>query len=1117
MSGPLPDHAARELALDLSHHVLAVAPAGSGKTGLLVQRLLRALAIVDEPEQVVAITFTNKAAAEIRARVITALLRAREGGTAANPHEALTQGLAAAALARSQARGWDLPAHPTRLRALTIDSFNAQFAAQLPLLSGLGGPASVSDDEYALYLEAVAGLFARLEDRELDADDRAALEDVLRLADNRLDRLIDPLSELLSKREQWLPQLARADDAAWEQQENAALSGLVESRLRALDAMVPASIKQALTELLRQGSGVAEKLSWAAGLDHWPTPAAEQLALYRHLAEVLVTRQGVLRKAQGVNAGFGFPPKAGHTARMKALLLDLEGQTELAGCCAAILPLPEVTYPAQLRQLQRHLLRVLRLLAAHLRLVISERGQADFTEVALSARAALRPDGGYSEALLAADRHIRHLLVDEMQDTSEGQVELLRLLTLGWEPGDGRSLFLVGDPQQSIYAFRKAEVRLFLELLAARRLGSLPLECVQLTANFRSQPALVDWFNASFHGIFPPHSDPWSGVVAYTPSVAAGGTEGSAAAQIYLLDSNDAELEGEQVARCAQTLTAHYPGASIAVLARSRPHLGSSLRWLRRLQVPYACQDVDPLAALPAVRDYLHLARALWHPQDRLAWAVLLRSPMVGLSWADLVALARGRTQLPWPGRLEHVATESTLSAEGQARVARLRVALAAVEADADLRASLAERAEALWHVLGGPGCVTLDELRDVRTAMHLLRKETRGGEFEDIEGFTRRLTELYGAASGGQVQVLTIHKAKGLEFDHVLIAGCGRRAGGSEKPLLHFRGTQAGELLVPKPPESLAEADPAWRLYDYLHTLHTDGLHNELLRLLYVATTRARRTLHLFVGMDRDRKSGELKPRAGTFAELLEPVLPSQAVTPAVPRTQDTAVLMMPRAPRLPVDFHFEIKSDPYRPRERRTLKPSEAVLAAHEDKREEESEVYARLIGTLYHEAAQKIARDGLELWADAGASHRASLVAGLRRLGMPGPLVAPAVERVLALLRSTLAGKTGRWLLSPKPWARSEYHLAGYLDGHWVSALIDRCFEEGDGTLWVVDYKTAAQALAGDPLETFIQTARARYRGQLELYARLLQAQRGAQGVRAALYFPDADRLIEPLSAA
>ena len=126
----------------------------------------------------------------------------------------------------------------------------------------------------------------------------------------------------------------------------------------------------------------------------------------------------------------------------------------------------------------------------------------DFTELALAAREALRSDEGSSESVLAAGGTLRHVLVDEMQDTSSGQYELLDLLTHTWD-GQTQTLFLVGDPKQSIYLFRQARVERFLRTMRERRLGEIAVEPLQLTSNFRSQEGLVLGFNEMFDRIFP--------------------------------------------------------------------------------------------------------------------------------------------------------------------------------------------------------------------------------------------------------------------------------------------------------------------------------------------------------------------------------------------------------------------------------------------------------------------------------------------------------------------------------------------------------------------------------------------------------------------------------------
>ncbi|MGQ0696765.1 MAG: UvrD-helicase domain-containing protein [Panacagrimonas sp.] len=1110
-AAPLPDAEARAQALDLSAHVLVMAPAGSGKTGLLVHRMLRALATGDAPEQVVAITFTNKAAAEIRARLLDQLGAAQRGESGESEHEQALYRSAAAVLARDAERGWNLLAQPGRLSALTIDAFCAQIGAQLPLLSGLGGAMRIAEDPRALYEDAIARLFEEIEDASVPVDDRTALARVLRLSGNRLDRLIEPLCGLLARREQWLQPSVATTPEEWEAQDARALSALIQPALEAFHACFDARERTELLEVLREGSAESEHLIWASALHAWPAAEPACLRMLRQLAGLLLTQQDTLRKSVTVNDGF--IAKRPYTQRFKAWLTSRQDDSALERAAATLRALPDPELPADLIELRRAWLRVLRRLAGHLRLTVADTQQADFPELAQAALAALRAEGAIGEALLAADRRIRHLLVDEMQDTSEMQVELIERLTAGWTAGDGRSLFLVGDPQQSIYAFRKAEVRLFLNLWDQARLQHLPLRTLRLSANFRSQPAVVHWFNRAFEQIFPRVADIQRGAVAFSPSVPLRIAEGEGG--VNLRPCVDALAEAEAVAEDAARLAA--PDRSVVVLARARSHLEPVIRALRARGLTPACQDIDPLAALPEVRDLLALAQALWHPEDRLSWAVLLRAPFVGLSWADLVALSVGRVREAWPQRIAAALDADTLSDEGRARLQGLRAALEQTAQHGSLRAELADRVEAVWHMLGGPACCSRAALDDVRQALRCLRAETRGGGIRDLESLKRRIAELYAAPQPGQVQLMTVHKAKGLEFDHVLLVGLNRGTRGEDAPPLHLFEFDGAPLLVPKPDEAWPEDHPAHRSYRCLQTLYVASRRNETLRLLYVAVTRTKRSATLYLSAPRDDKTGAVKLKSNSFAGALEPVireeverlLPARAATQVEAQAEQFA----PRAPCLRLDFVLPIETDLYRPQETRTSRPSEAVLASQEepDARRDEGDLYAQLVGTLFHEAMQRVAAEGLAAWPDAGASKRSSMAAGLRRRGMPEPLVEPAVTRVIELLTRTLASATGRWIVSPKPWSRSEYPLAGRRDGRWISAVIDRCFEDEDGLLWVIDYKTSARAVPVEQIESYIALGAEKYRGQIEQYASLLAGMRPDRRIRGALYFAEADRLL------
>ena len=207
------DIAHRALALDVRQSFLVQSPAGSGKTELLIQRYLALLGIVERPEQVLAMTFTRKAAAEMRERIVAALREAAElpavspMPAASSDHHARTRALAAAALARDRAHGWDLVAHPARLAVYTIDAFCASVVRQAPLATGLGSLPRFEEHADYLYRQAAREALAAA------AADDAQWRALLAHLDNDAERVVALLSSMLAKRDQWLRHvgLARPD------------------------------------------------------------------------------------------------------------------------------------------------------------------------------------------------------------------------------------------------------------------------------------------------------------------------------------------------------------------------------------------------------------------------------------------------------------------------------------------------------------------------------------------------------------------------------------------------------------------------------------------------------------------------------------------------------------------------------------------------------------------------------------------------------------------------------------------------------------------------------------------------------------------------------------------
>jgi ATP-dependent exoDNAse (exonuclease V) beta subunit len=1086
-ASPPPDAGIRREVLDPQRSFIVRAPAGSGKTELLVRRFLRLLAVVDEPEEILAITFTRKAAGEMRSRVLGVLQDAAAGRLPDG--EAAT--LAAAALARDAARGWRLLAHPARLHIGTIDGLNSGLAAASPVSAGGGGLRRVCERPFEGYREAA------LEALQLVAGDdhlARAAGTLLDHLDNRLPRAADLLADMLARRDQWLPLLGSGPGPAGEdglrKRLETGLRVLVERRLAQLEAALPAAERSAFTALSEFAIGQRGVQVLAPGADDLDA----RRTWWTQVAATWLTKEGGWR--QRLDATTGFPP-AEKAAKQQALelLARLQAAEAFREQLAAVPGLPPPRYPDAQWQALAALMALLPAAAAALRVLFAARGMTDFVELA---EEALRALGGGDEPGLAAERvdaRLRHVLIDEFQDTSRTQHRLLDALTAGFAPGDGRTVFLVGDPMQSIYRFREAEVGLFMALAAggSERLALVPRT---LAANFRSAPAVVGWINAVFARLLPAVDDPDAGAVAFAPGIAT--RPALAEDGVTLHAPADAAAEADAVVGLVRTALERHPDEDIGILVRSRSHAAGILAALDAAGIAAAAVDLRRLGDTALAHDLLALARALVNPADRLAWLAVLRAPWCGLTLADLEALAGDDPDATIPDLLAGSGRER-LSTEGQAAVARLQDAWARIAARAG-ELDLRDRVEGLWIELGGPACAG-EDLPLVDDLLAYLDEVDTGGDCVDPLALAALLREQAVPGRGGScVQVLTIHKSKGLEFDTVIVPGLGRTVRQQDRPPLLWREfrDEPGLLLAPLNAAG-AEGDP---LYELLWDLDQRRARAELDRLLYVACTRARRRLHLL------GTAGSRGPATGSLLARLWAAVPGGWPPPAADATGLASVaattwLQLPLR-RLPVSWTRPPPPPALSVAPPAAAPPPPGVEFAWASE-------LARRVGIVVHRLLQVVATEGSEAWdagrvASLGAVARQLLVAA----GVGPAELGPATDRVIGAVARTLEDAHGRWLLSAHHAdARSEYAVAWW-DGVRVRRLVmDRTFLTADGDRWVIDYKTGRHE--GGELEGFLASEAARYSAQLEAY-RAAWAALGAARVRVALYFPLLPRLYE-----
>ncbi len=1080
MSAPA-DQAIRDRALDPERSFIVQAPAGSGKTEILVQRYLNLLGREEEPDAVLAITFTRKAAAEMRERVARSLREAASDSGAVPPHRRLSLKLARRVLEQSKKRGWDLPDNPARMRIITIDSLGSWLAVSSPVSSGGGALGSLRADSAQLY-ESAARMLLYDGIQQGDQD----VQTLLRHLDGSGRQFTDLVAGMLAKREQWLPLLGSGGNAA---ALNGALRGLVR---RETGRML---------ECLGRCRGQFEKIF--AG--HWastegPNDPSDPDAL----------------AGWGRAAGDLLKKNDDWFVRFKTEVgTDLEqairSSTEFRERLARLRTLDAPTYEEHRLQLVQSVLRVLRNAFAQLKVLFAQRRETDYTEVSQAALKALGHDNRPSFLAERLDARLRHILVDEFQDTSRTQLDLLQQMIREWQEGDGRTVFMVGDPMQSIYGFREADVRGFLGVCETG-LRDLRPELLKLTVNFRSAPKLVSWFNGIFPRVFPARGDTLMGTVSYTPcKPAPEAISEDAEVQLSYFRKGDHESEVALVEHIVRDTLKDHPSDTIGILVRSRTHGEEVSHALGKTGIAVGRTEFDRRKRFSVVQDLAALARALAQLSDRIAWLAVLRAPWCGLSLSDLHRLchdAPGDTVRDLLGDAERV---GRLSSDGRKRLARV---VSVLERSLRLRGQLDFRSwvEGTWLALGGPaGNIDANSARHAAEFLDSLEQVSQGSQIDNAVSRTLKLTDEFvtNPETGAQVQIMTMHKAKGLEFHTVILPGLGRSIQGGAAPMLRWWQPPPGESRLPEDEgDSVLLAIPPSRqgndrdaVYEYLNGLEKAREDAERKRLLYVATTRARARLHLLVGLVREEDSegpGEFKPTARTMAsdlkEAFEELFESEApdVLPEKRGSKRRRRFVHPEIQRVP---------DNWKPSE-----PPAPLIAPSPEETQSPSYVWAgeraRVLGLTVHRWLQEFAEEGPQAYSRERLSAlRPRIHRILQFHGVPAEELNSLADDVEFALRKTLEDEKGRWTLQPHAEAASELPLSLQQDGRTRSLIIDRSFVY-EGERWIVDYKTSRHE--GGDLEGFLDEEERRHSPQLERY-RLAMQERENRPIRIALYFP------------
>lgn len=1106
------DKKAREAALDTTKSFIVEAPAGSGKTEILIQRFLSLLTIVNQPEEILAITFTKKAANEMRQRILSALNAAVEEIPVNSAHERRTREIANKVLQRDQHLSWYLLNNPNQLKIQTIDSFCGFLTKQLPILSHLGATTDISTEPNILYEEAALAVIMQVEENHSWSED---IKTLLLYLDNDLDKLKSLLVDMLAKRDQWLALIYYDDVAEIRAKLENNLAKLIEETLQKIIPLFSNDLTYDLITLLNYAAlnlkvtnTHASPIITFSEIKTLPDAKASNKMLWHGLSQFLLTKKFEFRKRP--DAEIGFPPLNTFTnpleikqhkafrEKYKEVVRKIENRDDMRLLLQEIQLLPNPTYDDRQWKILCALMTLLKIVNAQLRLVFQAHGKIDFIENVQAALATLGTQEHPTDLALSLDYQLRHILIDEFQDTSHTQYQLLEKLVAGYEQGDGRTLFVVGDPMQSIYRFRQADVGLFIKMMQFG-IGSVTLHPLKLAINFRSSAEIVHCNNAFFSQVFPKYNDCVTGAVAYHPSIAKNEgniTQRDDACEAIGFVNDEMKKEAEAIKDLVLGQLKNNPDDTIAILVKSRSHLNHIIPMLQKNNILFQAIDIDSLASKQHIQDLTALTRAMHNPVDKIAWLSILRAPWCGLTLTELFNLSehsKGKTLLDAIKTKESLQFINDSSKNNFERFVRIICSQLTLK----LRVPLREWIENTWLALGGPACLNnISDIEDTECFFQTLEELELKHEFS-IATLNKKTNHLFASThhSNSRLHIMTIHAAKGLEFDTVIIPQLNRKNPNDDKslmlwlerPLAHSHRS----IFLLASIHEFGQKEDA--LYRYIDTQNKKKMMLELDRLLYVAASRAKKRLYYTFNVASVEDDFSIP--AHTFLSKLWPHFnahklislhtnkeqPSQpeSISPLHPIRKIHSKWIHP--------LTYDIQS----------LDTLHTKLSGFQFK-----QTLAQKIGTLTHRLLQQLGTHSIDWWQEKDIHLKTCFIKSqLQQYNVATSDHDIAIKKIITAIDTTVLDTRGKWILHSHLEACSEFRISFVHNQKVENIIIDRTFIDEHNARWIIDYKTSVET---DDLQEFLEQQQKIYHKKMSLYhdAFKLFEQRT---IKLGLYFP------------
>jgi ATP-dependent exoDNAse (exonuclease V) beta subunit len=688
---------------------------------------------------------------------------------------------------------------------------------------------------------------------------------------------------------------------------------------------------------------------------------------------------------------------------------------------------------------------------------------------------------------LILDQNISHILVDEFQDTNESQLIFIELLTQNFAGNPDKSFFAVGDPMQSIYRFRKAEVEIFSRVQKSG-ISDLKLTSLFLKVNFRSNKNIIDWLNNSFSKAFPLIDDSDEGSVPYSSCESSNNNlEGGMELIALTCDtkSKTAQYEAEAlyVLNLIKDTRKSNPDASIAVLTRSKAHLNELITLINKKDssIPIDAIEMSKILSNQTFQDILCLTKALFDFSDRTNWIAALKSPWCGLSINDLVLLfEKDHKSLVWE-LINNIDNTSRLD-KNSAR--RLRSFVEVIRENIQYRGRISHRyfVEGIWRQLNGEeSMVDSNDIQNIDLFLELLEEasEILSIDFIKLERLIENKFISKTSIQKNSIKFLTIQKSKGLEFDHVIIPNLNKRTRNEESDL----------VLYDKSTLSIKNPGSDKNLHSYHAYKERKRLDNEKIRLLYVAMTRAKNKCYLIGTV---KKEGDLViPNSGTFMNILWPFFSDKFTEIATPEDENSFEKFIPKLRRLNDNFYSGDK------RYKRSIDTEELSFCYPNM-----STDIQRFTGNIVHKYLEIIVKKQLDIDKILcnKLDYTESLYLGKNFKKKDIKIGLNLVKKSLEMLKKT---SDGRWILNRYLADNSEVSYLLESNNTTTQHIPDRSFIEND-IQWIIDYKTPFS-----PIKNLAVEAK-KHLPQLRLYETIFKGNKRV--IQKAIYFAPQGKLIK-----